>query len=91
MTLKNATRRHPLPGKRKLFPTDKESCKGRYAKLTAADVERLRLWAYSDRNAKQQTMFGRRATRKSYSERFLAINLRKAWPLTAAKSRYFVR
>lgn len=47
MTLKNATRRHPLPGKRKLFPTDKESCKGRYAKLSPRMLTALAVWANS--------------------------------------------
>lgn len=47
MTLKNATRRHPLPGKRKLFPTDKQSLRGRYRPLSAAQLSALWSWANS--------------------------------------------
>lgn len=47
MTRPNATRRKPLPGKRKVFPTDKLTLRGRYMPLSAAQLTALWSWANS--------------------------------------------
>lgn len=47
MPVKGRVRRKPNPGKRQLFPSEKESLKGRYTKLSAATLQLLGAWAHA--------------------------------------------